>query len=333
MVVKGPPWIPAVEGSGTCAHLDDCQTFTAADALHLRAMNYSLIRLGVVWAGGQPTAEPKLDADFEARLRAILQLCDAHGINVVLDVHQDAVGTAVCGEGVPPWFSALATPGQLGKPLHPVQAQPDGSCGANDTATWAEFAGDIDYNIKNRCCRKLNQGSWGQLTGSKQSQQTVKYWLSPPGRKHYSTYMGLLAAAVKDSPAAIAIELMNEPPTIDRAGLFTLWEECYDAIRQQSPTIAVGIMDPSQASLGLGDLGLTLKAIEWLKRAKHLFYAFHWYGAPSPPSKAVANAVEFGKRHVSLPSSFLPAGLSAIWQPCQTRSDLALEGVADRLMR
>ena len=72
----------------------------------------------------------------------------------------------LCGEGVPPWFSALATPGQLGKPLHPVQSQPDGSCGANDTATWAEFAGDIDYNIKNRCCRKLNQGSWGQLAGS-----------------------------------------------------------------------------------------------------------------------------------------------------------------------
>ena len=49
---------------------------------------------------------------------------------------------------------------------------------------------------------------------------------------------------------------MNEPPTIDRKGLFTLWEECYHAIRAVYPTLAVGIMDPSQAALGLGDLEL-----------------------------------------------------------------------------
>ena len=30
------------------------------------------------------------------------------------------------GEGVPQWFSALATPGEIGKPLHPLPKQKDG---------------------------------------------------------------------------------------------------------------------------------------------------------------------------------------------------------------
>jgi len=28
----------------------------------------------------------------------------------VLDVHQDAVGTAMCGEGVPMWFTQVSDP-------------------------------------------------------------------------------------------------------------------------------------------------------------------------------------------------------------------------------
>ena len=42
--------------------------------------------------------------------------------------------------------------------------------GHNDTEAWAEHAGDTDYNIKNKCCRQLNGGSWGQLTYSTSAQ-------------------------------------------------------------------------------------------------------------------------------------------------------------------
>ena len=88
----------------------------------------NFVRLGVVWAGGQPTPEPKLDPEFERRLGDFLDLCHEHGIHgkytqatsfvicgsifdrllvvaVLLDVHEDSVGTATCGEGVPPWLS------------------------------------------------------------------------------------------------------------------------------------------------------------------------------------------------------------------------------------
>ena len=306
VVLKGPPWLPSTKcASEPCKPVNDSlheNTFTVADARHLHGLNYNLVRLGVVWAGGQPTAEPKLGADFLERLHDILSLCDDHGLHVVLDVHQDAVGTAVCGEGVPQWFSALATPGEIGKPLRPSFQQKDGSCGTNDTASWAEYAGDPDYNIKNKCCRLLNQGTWGQLSFAEQSQKTMEYLLSPKGRPHYARYAGLLAAAAKDHPSVVGIELseslcptssnhvamrllhtttppdwlcactesavcatsllaldtcrrlccvVNEPPTINRLGLFILWEECYKAIRAVSATLAVGVMDPSQASIGL----------------------------------------------------------------------------------
>ncbi len=255
VVVKGPPWIPSTRCGATgesCKAVNNTDTFTEADARHLRDLNYNLVRLGVVWAGGQPAPERRLGEDFLRRLHDFLSLCDNHSIHVLLDVHQDAVGTAVCGEGVPQWFSARATPDEIGKPLRPEKLfqQKDGTCGLNDTS-WAVYAGDPDYNIKNECCRKLNQGSWGSLGQAEQAQKTIEYLLSAEGRPFYADYVGLLAAAVKEHPSALGIELMNEPPTLNRPGLFVLWEDCYNAIRAVSPTLAVGVMDPSQASIGL----------------------------------------------------------------------------------
>ena len=84
-----------------------CTTFSKADALHFQAKGWNFVRLGVVWAGGQPTPEPQLDPEFERRLGNFLDLCHEHGIHVLLDVHEDSVGTATCGEGVPPWLSEL----------------------------------------------------------------------------------------------------------------------------------------------------------------------------------------------------------------------------------
>jgi len=113
VVMKGPPWIPSIHGNTTCGG-SECSTFTEADALHLKAKNMSVIRLGVIWAGGQPTQEPKLDPDFVIRLHEILELCHNHSIRVILDLHQDAMGTAMCGEGLPMWFSQKHFPHLIG---------------------------------------------------------------------------------------------------------------------------------------------------------------------------------------------------------------------------
>ena len=59
--------------------------------------------------------------------------------------------------------------------------------------------------------------------------------------------MGLLAKAVRDKPAAIGIELMNEPPVVDlRIQMYETWKVCYDAVRKELPDIAVGVMDAGE---------------------------------------------------------------------------------------
>ena len=107
--------------------------------------------------------------------------------------------------------------------------------------------------------------------------------------------MGLLAAAVDAHPAAIAIELMNEPPSVERWAMYATWEACYDAIRAASPDLAVAVMDTGEAALRIGDLAINAKQVTWLKGGgTHLFYAFHWYGTPANVADAVANAQRIG---------------------------------------
>ena len=98
VVVKGPPYLPSVNGSSVCNDVVDdectaagncttCFTFTEADVANLKARGWNAIRLGVVWAGAQPEDTDSLDPAFLERLDAILTLCDREGIAVVLDNH------------------------------------------------------------------------------------------------------------------------------------------------------------------------------------------------------------------------------------------------------
>lgn len=203
VVMKGHPWLPDSNGTSGCAeppHCDDmhgctitCTTFNAADGQNLKRQGYNFVRLGVIWAGAQPHGpHTALDSGWVHRLHGILEVCAAAKIYVILDLHQDALGTALCGEGVPMWLSQLATPDLVGQPLQGVPSselgtvytpaflnvsgggvsptdptgssgwptQRDGSCGPSIAATgensWAEHAAQPDYNTQNPCCRKLN---------------------------------------------------------------------------------------------------------------------------------------------------------------------------------
>ena len=185
---------------------------------------------------------------------------------------------------------------------------PDGSCGANDTDTWAEHAGDTDYNIKNKCCRKLNGGSWGALGYSTSAQQTMAYLLdeSGDGPDHYAKYVELLVKAVAQHPHAVGIETMNEPPVApvdlfpeNTTALFKLYNRIYERVRKVSTDMPLSVQHPGQGVPDLEEIttvGLTDEITKWLKSATGLFYTWHCYGCKMDDNvkAATAFAEEFG---------------------------------------
>jgi hypothetical protein len=304
VVVKGPPWLPAVNGSARCGgEHAPCTSFSAHDARWLRSQGMNIIRLGVVWAGGQPTPAPALDAAWLARLHAILELCDAHGIRVILDVHQDAMGTASCGEGVPMWLSQRWFPHLIGKPLLGPDSRLSGECSLTDWESWAAHAGDPLYNVLNKCCVRWNRPgpTWGKaLLAQSLTQLTIHRLIgTAEGREAYARYVGLLARAVAGHPAAIGIELMNEPPNaplLESGALFRLYRACYDEVRALGAAdLALGVANTGSEALYASDGFLPADVRAWLRNASGLFYAFHAYVSPALAPFIVDRAVKLGK--------------------------------------
>ena len=248
VVVKGPPYMPSVEGTTICndtcnaTACTSCYTFNQADVDHIKSLGWNSIRLGVVWAGAQPRDEDRLDPEFVTRLHAVLNLTDANGIHVVLDNHGDMVGSAGCGNGVPMWIQQQAAPQLIGKPLHTdfpyslvgeIEVSKVGGydhCGT-DEARWAAHAGDPNYNLLNECCLAMNGPNPGGLGFTTISQATMDYVLRPgAGRDKFVRYWRLMAEAVASHPSAFAAELMNEPMSIRRRWMYDTWRACAVAI-------------------------------------------------------------------------------------------------------
>jgi len=344
VVVKGPPYMPYVQGdticndvvndectaTGTCI---SCDTFNQADIDHMREMGWNAIRLGVVWAGAQPRDEEALDPAFLELMHDVLDLTDANEIHVILDNHGDMVGSAGCGNGVPMWFQQKAAPELIGKQLEthfpynlvlPVD-QLDGYayCG-NDTAKWAQHAGDPNYNLINECCQQMNSGNPGELGFTTISQRTMDYLVDEgPGRQDFVRFWRLMAEAVRDHPSAFAAEWMNEPMTIRRKQAYNTWRACGEAVLEVIPDMSVSIHEVGQGAVipswltefGAGDILIDQDTVEWIKASSNVFYAWHYYGNPRTPEIAVENALAL-QRDWDVPSFNTEFGGCDAWNAC-----------------
>eukprot|EP00037_Helgoeca_nana_P013759 m.127186 g.127186 ORF g.127186 m.127186 type:complete len:467 (-) comp22213_c0_seq1:158-1558(-) len=318
VVVKGPPYLPAVEGTTICNDVVDavctkagnctsCETFNQADVDHMKSLGWNAIRLGVVWAGAQPRDEDALDPAFLTRLHALLDLTDKNGIHVILDNHGDMVGSAGCGNGVPMWFQQKAAPELIGKPLvtdfpysliMPIdKVSGYDYCGTNATM-WALHAGDPNFNLLNPCCQRMNSDNPGGLGYTTISQKTMGHLTRPgAGRDDFVRFWKLVAEAVTQHPSAVAAELMNEPMTIIRNEAFDTWRACAEVINGIIPDMSVAICDTGEGAvlpawvdkyIGPG-IAIDPATVAWIKNATTLFYAWHWYGAPANVTEAVIN--------------------------------------------
>ncbi len=345
VVVKGPPYLPSTAGDSICndvvnadcaalGNCTSCSTFNHADVLHLKALGWNVIRLGVIWAGAQPSDANYLDASFLHRLHSILDLTDQAGIHVLLDNHGDMTGSAGCGNGVPMWFQQKAAGDLIGKPLEtafPFYVVPElrvenvpgwGHCGDGNRSAWAEHAGDPNYNLLNECCKAMNSGgNPGGLGYTTISQRTFNYMIDEgAGRDDFVRFWRLVAEAVSQHPSAFACELMNEPMTISRRRLFDTWRAAAEAINSVVPDMSVALCDlgegaviPSWVTEFFGGAeDLSLSTLKWIKESSTLFYAWHWYRNPLSLDVAISNALAVSEAF-NVPSFATEFGSCEVW--------------------
>jgi endoglycosylceramidase len=127
-VVKVPPYEPSATG------------FSDADAAFLQENGFNVVRLGVDWAALEP-APGVFNTSYLDSIEQTVKTLGQHGIYSILDMHQDAWGTAFGGEGAPAWATLTngATNGTTTFPynefFNPAETQAWDSFWGNDAAS------------------------------------------------------------------------------------------------------------------------------------------------------------------------------------------------------
>jgi hypothetical protein len=119
-VVKGPPWHPSIDGFNPATSLSE------EDFEIMRDMGFTVIRLGFMWAGFEPT-RGAYNATYLKIMKSIAANAAKFGIYTLIDMHQDVFSDRFCGEGVPSWV--VKSTGSLRFPEPVDGAYPSGTDG------------------------------------------------------------------------------------------------------------------------------------------------------------------------------------------------------------
>jgi endoglycosylceramidase len=76
--------------------------FTDADAAQMAAWGFNFLRLPINWSGIEPE-QGSFDGAYVDRIRAVVEMCERHGIYVQLDFHQDGFSKWIGEDGAPLW--------------------------------------------------------------------------------------------------------------------------------------------------------------------------------------------------------------------------------------
>ena len=109
--------------------LEPIPVFDDGDAATMARFGLNLLRLPISWSALAP-ARGRFDAAYLDRIAAVVALCRAHGILVLLDFHQDAFSKEIGEDGAPRWVLDLL----LGPNDYPYLGGPLTDLGARRTA-------------------------------------------------------------------------------------------------------------------------------------------------------------------------------------------------------
>ncbi|MGO9881551.1 MAG: cellulase family glycosylhydrolase [Solirubrobacteraceae bacterium] len=301
---RGPQ--PAFVLSPTAS--DRGRRFTAADAATLFRLGFNVVRLGIIWEGLEPgpkgvgpndpvycgahaagtpfphlgAADPLNAAVLNAYLKRtdrIVALLAHAGIRVILDMHQDAWGSAFSnrtspaswnGEGAPPW--ATCTGGAK------FNAPPLWSNAYFDPAVKAAvhsfFANDVRGDL---------QGQFARVW-----QAVARHYRNDPNVIGYEIYNEPADFAISDFDPELECDYggpAHEPTSCRRSGAQALRDGLIGAIQAADPNHVV-FYEPGV----LTDFGQreTIGIAEPL-RFRRVALAFHMYGDPAQQLPLIAS--------------------------------------------
>jgi endoglycosylceramidase len=183
--------------------------FTAEDAARIRALGFNALRLPIQWSAIEPTEDGGIDGAYLDTVASVTSLCNAAGLLVLLDFHQDAYSKEIGEDGEPLW--AIAPPptellgGPMGGTLPDGGSSPDLGTRRNSAQVGAAFASFFDPD----------------------GGQTL--------RDRYTAMATQVAARFANDPAVFGFELFNEPLAGDDVE-HALYAEMIPAMRAAAPT-------------------------------------------------------------------------------------------------
>lgn len=193
---KGPPWIPATD-----VYSPDL-SLVAQDFEIMRGMGLSMLRLGTMWPGVEPT-RGQYNETYMDELEKIVTMAASYGIYTLLDMHQDVLSEYFCGEGIPAWAVQDSGIGsRILKFPRPLQAK--------GYATYPEpKSGGAAFPTRQECAKH----SWPSYYGTKDVAAAYEaLYTNVNGTA--DAWAGMwrhVAQRFKGNPNVLGLELINEP--------------------------------------------------------------------------------------------------------------------------
>jgi endoglycosylceramidase len=174
--------------------------FTADDATQIRSLGFNALRLPIHWSAIEPTETGGFDDGYLDKVAAVVAMCKAAGVLVLVDLHQDGYSKEIGEDGAPLWAISPAPTVLMGTVL--ADGGLESVPGSEAAAAFDTFFGSTDRG---------------------------KYL-----RDRYTAAAVHVATRFKDDPSVFGFELMNEPIGSD-AAIHPLYQEMIPARRAAAP--------------------------------------------------------------------------------------------------
>jgi endoglycosylceramidase len=226
-VYKLPPYHPATTG------FDATTTLSDIDAANLQRWGFNVVRLGVLWPGLEPGARGVYDTNYLDKIETIVTNLGKHGIQVILDMHQDLWHRKFCGEGVPDYVFSLckATEPANTKPFpqpavsgsYPVDEEGNPTLEACLSEMFATYYLSAEVGAGFQCLYDNVDGLWDAFAGFWQT--VARRFAGVETVLGYELLNEPWAGDVYQSPRNLL------PQLVERQYLQPLYEHAHSAIR------------------------------------------------------------------------------------------------------